>query len=262
MFAIERKEIILRLLNEKGHITITELIQRFNVSAETIRKDLINLESEQKLLRTHGGAVSMSKKKMLRPLSERMQSAVRQKSELAYVACGFIENGDVIAIDEGSTAVEFAKELVKRDLKITAVTHSLDVFNILSANEKIDLILCAGTYLKEENAFVGSFAEETAKKIYTNKAFIFPSAVCMEYGISIYQNEDGFLQMQKTYVKNTDKVFILADSEKFERRAFIKAFDMSEKYCYITDNELSDDIYDMYKQHKINIIRGKRNDEK
>ncbi len=257
MFAVERYEAIIAMLNEKGNVTISELAQTFNVSTETVRKDLMFLEKEKKLVRTHGGAVCTLKRKMFRPLKERVKSFAAEKRELSQYACEFLENDDTIAIDEGSTAIEFAKVILNKNLRLRVVTHSMDVFNILSQNNRIEIILCGGEYVKEENAFAGVMTMEMAKSVYTNKAFIFPSAISLEFGMSMYQSEYKFLEIEKVYVKNTDKVFILADSKKFEKKAFVKSFDISKKYTYVTDSALDGKICDLYKKAGLNVVKGR-----
>ena len=75
--------------------------------------------------------------------------------------------------------------------------------------------------------------------------------------MSMYQSEYKFLEIEKVYVKNTDKVFILADSKKFEKKAFVKSFDISKKYTYVTDSALDGKICDLYKKAGLNVVKGR-----
>lgn len=254
MFAIERHRAIIKLLNEKGNVTISELVNIFGVSSETIRKDLLSLEKNNALTRTHGGAVSIEKINAPASLKVRKNKCVPEKTELCQYAMRFIKNGDVIAIDEGSTAVELAKLIACTLSKLTVLTNSIEIFNILSSNSGIELILCGGDYVQEELAFTGYLAVNTISQVHTQKAFIFPSAVSLKHGLTVYFK--NFISIQKAYIENTDNVFILADSEKFETAAFLKLEALNPEYTYITDSGLSNEIYEEYKKNKINIIKG------
>lgn len=253
MLAIERQRNIANLVRQNGNVTISELVAQFQVSAETIRKDLLRLEQEGVLHRTHGGAVSVRTGSSLRPLSIRKQERVSQKAELCRCALQFIKNGDVIAIDGGSTALELAKLLSCTSLKLTVVTHSMEVFNVLGENSNLRLILCGGTFIREEAAFAGHLTMEAVGRVHTTKAFICPSGVSLEFGITDYL--EAFIPIQSAYLQNTNQAFILADSEKFESTALFKISEARSDFTYITDSVLSDPIYDLYQENQIDIKR-------
>lgn len=166
-----------------------------------------------------------------------------------------MNNGDTVTIDAGSTAIEFANALKERLDTLTVVTHSLDVFNILCRHKNFKLILCAGSFLPSENTFYGEFVLDSYRKIHVEKAFIFPYAVSLKYGICDHQLE--LYQIQKLQTEITDKIFVLADSSKFEKSALLKIGDMESDYTYVTDSELSEKLKKLYLENDINIITGK-----
>ncbi len=254
MFAIERQQAILNIIDEKGNVTISELGSLFRVSTETIRKDLLILEKNGMLVRTHGGAVSNSRNKAFLPLSERLKEHVPEKAELCGYAVQFIQNGDIIAIDAGSTAIELSKLIAGMFTRLTVVTYSLDVFKILSPVSGIDVLLCGGIFNARENFFKGDLTLNMINQIHTMKLFLFPSAVSLKFGISDYTNDS--LPLQQALMHNTDKVFVLADSEKLEKNAFIKLGDIPDEYTIITDSGVSDEIFDLYIKNNINIVKG------
>ena len=254
MFAIERQEMIEKLVNEQGDVRLSDLSARFGVSGETLRKDLLALEEAGKLIRTHGGAVRVSKARRHLGLKKRKELFQAQKKELCRTAAKFISEGDVIAIDEGSTAVYLAKILADRAQRLTVVTHSLEVFQILSVNEQIELILCAGEFLREESAFAGFLTTDAVKRIHVNKAFIFPSAVSLQFGVSDF-GDQRLLEVQRAYIDNADEVFILADSGKFEKSGVWKICDADRAAIYITDRGISDAVFEAYSKQGIQLIR-------
>jgi len=254
LFAENRQDKIYELIEEYGAVTTAALVNEFGVSVETIRRDLLTMEEKGLLKRVHGGAVGVLKMKPFSSLKERNKEFSREKKTLSVNAAGFIEEGDIIAVDEGSTAISFAHILKERFSSLTIVTHSLDVFNILCNHKDFEVILCGGHFLKEENAFYGELALEALRKVHVQKAFIFPSAVSIEFGICDYGHE--LYQMQKQMLGMADQVYILADSSKFETKALLKIDDMRTEYYYITDDLLSVGLKKLYRENDIKIFTG------
>lgn len=255
MLAKSRYDKICQIINSNGAVTTARLVKEFGVSVETIRRDLLFLENKGMLTRVHGGAVGIADMKVYSALEERNMEFVEQKAVLCDNALAFIDEGDVIAIDTGSTAICLAKAIRERFSKLTVVTHSLDVLKILEENKGIELILCGGHYHSAERTFCGSMVIDALEKIHVQKAFIFPVAVSLEFGICEYRDNFGMIQRQMA--KCADKVFILADSSKFEKKSLLKMSDMKSEYCYITDNEISDDLIKLYEENNINIVKGR-----
>lgn len=254
MLAAERQEMIYEIIQTKGAVNIPNLVEIFDVSAETIRRDLLSMEGQGKLLRVHGGAVARRDMKPFYGLQERNKEYSRQKRELAVKAAGFVKDGDIIAVDSGSTAVIFAEALRMRELQITVVTHSMDVFNLLCQEKQMKLILIGGYYMPEEKTFFGEMAMESLSRIHVQKSFLCPSGISHDSGIWDYQSD--LVQIQKGLLRNADEVYILADSSKFEKKAFLKLDDMSTKYRYITDSNLPEEIRVLYQEKGFNVSIG------
>ena len=254
MFAHKRQSEISERIKKFGAVTTKDLIKEFNVSVETIRRDLLYMEQQGLLKRVHGGAVENQNMKQFASLSVRNEEFSEEKKNLSENAMRFIKEKDIIAVDIGSTANCFAKALRENFSELTVVTNSLDVFNILSDHKDFKVILCAGHFLRGENGFYGSLALDALSKIHVQKAFVFPSAVSIEFGICDYQEE--FYHIQKQMIKSADEVYILADSSKFEKSALLKLDDLKGEYFYITDNNLSEGIESLYKENEIKLFKG------
>ena len=254
MFAIERRLAIARLVNENGSVSISELSRLFGMSAETLRKDLLVLEKEKVLERTHGGAVRISTPSSLRPLQERRSEHLSQKRELCTYAMRFIRNGDVIALDEGSTSAELARLLSSAFTRLTVATHSLEIFHILEQGAGIEPILCGGRYIREESAFAGPMTQEAIRRLHVDKFFVFPSSITLRYGLT--EHMEPFVAMAQTWMERADQVFVLAYSERFENRAApFKLADPDSSMIFITDSGLSDDIIQQYHQRGLTLIK-------
>lgn len=252
MFAKERQDQIYELIQKQGNVIVSDLVERFQVSIETIRRDLLCMEENGLLVRVHGGAVAASEMKIYNSLPQRKQEHSDQKRELARLAAEFVREGDYIGIDTGSTAVPFAEVLKEKFKNLTVITHSAGVFDILKGHENFTVILCGGHYMSSENAFFGALTLDMLDHLHMQKAFIFPSAVSLECGICEYQQE--LYQIQKKMMECADSVYILADSSKFEKRALLKLDDMKEEYFYITDSNLAKDKSQLYKESGRKVI--------
>lgn len=253
MFADERHEIICEIIKEKGSVTTAELCKRLGVSIETVRKDLLVLEKNDKLKRVHGGAVRAGTVKYI-SLQERSRMNIEEKRELSEYAAEFIKEGDTIFVDAGTTPVQFAKVL-KRFTSLTIVTYSLDVFEELKGYKDFKLILCGGNFYEKENAFCGDLCELTLKRINYNKAFLFPAQISIERGISNFTSI--FAPMYRTVINRSDKVFVLADSDKLEGHATYMATDLSKDFVYITDSGVPEDIRKKYEENGFKLISDK-----
>ena len=254
LLAIERRNQIANRVLQTGNVTIAELTEQYKVSAETIRKDLLFLEQQQLLIRTHGGAVRFHTGSTLAPLSVRKKEHIQQKQELCRYALSFVENGDSLFIDEGSTAVELARLLVAHFDRLTIVTHSLEIFHILSQNSGFRLMLCGGFYHPEESAFHGHLTVDAIRQLQVDKAFVFPSGISLKTGITDYGEE--FVSIQRACIDQANRVFILANSEKFQKNALYKVWDMDPAFTYITDSGLTAALRSQLKAAHFSIIHS------
>jgi len=251
VFANERQNIIYKMLKADGAVTCQALTEKFGVSIETIRRDLLSMESEKLLKRVHGGAVCTDNTSPAFSFVIRHQENTELKKELCGLAMSFIEEGDCIFVDPGSTAVFFSNELKKNFKSLTIVTNSSDVFDILSRYEDYSVILAGGHFDKRENAFYGFLCAETLSKLHCDKAFIFPNAVSEKGGIGVCLNES--YDTQKVIMANSDKVYILFDSTKYNGKSLIKLDDIKKEYIYISDSHFDKEIKRYYSEKGIRI---------
>lgn len=253
MFAHERRMKIADMLKRQPSITTSGLMEMFQVSVETIRRDLEDMEGQGLLKRVHGGAVAVGKLQNYTRLSGRAAEHQTQKHDLAQTACSYIREGDCIALDAGSTALELASLLGRRFKELTVLTYSLDVAGILSGTENIRLILAGGFYIPEEKCFCGHLALDTVRQLHVAKCFIAPSAISLSFGISDHMEE--MIAVQRALLEISDQVYILADSSKFETCAPMKICDFDPNFLVVTDRGLSDEMLEVYRKASVNVVR-------
>ena len=254
MLAKERQNRIEAMVKEHGAVTTGDLVELFEVSIETVRRDLLTMEQRGKLVRVHGGAVKKGDTKPFAELQQRNREHSREKEELARNAMRFISEGDTIGIDTGSTATFFARAVKEHFSRLTVVTISQDVLEILRENEGIDVILCGGRYMRDENAFFGSLTLEMLRSIHVPKWFLFASSVSLEHGVCF--NLEEYYSIHKQMEASADQVYVLADSSKFEQKALLKLCDMMPKHIYVTDSGLSEELRKLYEENGVRIYTG------
>lgn len=252
MFADERRAAIAELVNKNGSVTVSQLMEAYGVSIETVRRDLEYLEKKMLLKRVYGGAISGKGMQKISQLSERLTENREKKQKLCLTAMQFIEENDVIFIDSGSTPIELAK-LIRDHIKhATVIINSPEIFEILSANEGLELIVAGGKYLAAEKAFYGAVTVDTIRSLHAYKAFIFPTSVNPDcIGADHYE----FVDIQRAFIGAADQVFVLADSSKFNMNSLYSVSPLNRDFTLVTDNELSEDLFESYKKNGIKIIK-------
>lgn len=254
MFADERKTKIIEIMKKRPSIATSELTELFQVSLETIRRDLESLERQGVLKRVHGGAVALGGKQSgYVNLSQRSVLHQSQKRSLALTACSYIREGDFIALDAGSTTYELAALLGERFQKLTVLTHSLEVVKILAGRENIHLILAGGVYLPTESCFCGHLTLDTVCQLHVAKCFVAPAAISLDFGVSDHMQE--LIAVQRAFLKTADQAYLLVDSSKFETCAPMKICGLEPEYLCITDRGLSDEMLENYHRAGVNLVR-------
>ena len=254
MLSFERRNKICDIVEAQGSADVASLVQQFGVSAETIRKDLILLEKNNRIQRIHGGVIPCSKAVPSMTFEVRKDYCREQKRELSEYAARFIENGDWIFLDFGSTTIELAEVLAQKFEQLHIVTHSATVFNRLAHVKNFELILCAGHYDREEDAFFGDLVIDALDRLHINKAFLCPAAISLKYGIM--DCNELSIRIQRKVIESSNQVILLADSEKFEKTANYMLCGIQDPAVIVTDSGLNDQIYHLYTENDINIIRG------
>lgn len=255
MLTSQRREQIAALVEKESAVTAAKLLELFDVSAETIRKDLLYLEQCDRLTRVHGGAVSKGSAQPFHDFNSRAGEHRTEKRELAALALSLVRENDSIGIDAGTTAVEFAEALTERFRRLTIVTYSVDVFERVRGCPGFQVLLCGGQYSREERVFCGMFASEMLENMHLQKSFLFPSAVSLKNGVCDYCPE--ILELQRKLVKISDRLIVLADSSKYEKNALYKVCDMEPKHIYLSDSALSENSKELYAANQCRVITRK-----
>lgn len=238
MYEVERKRRILELLKEHQRVDVQGLNQILQVSDSTIRRDLKELEDQNLLKRTHGGAVPVQNVNFEPTFVEKEISNSDRKKLIAKKAVEQIRENDVILLDSGTTMLYLAMEL-KRFRKLTVVTNGIPIAQELEAADGIDLILIGGSLRKGILSLVGPFAEQILDRLHVDKAFIGTNAIHPEEGLSTPNIDEA--SIKRKMIACANKAILLADSSKVGDVNLVKFASLKDIDLFITDDQASEE---------------------
>ncbi|HHU25296.1 MAG TPA: DeoR/GlpR transcriptional regulator [Bacteroidales bacterium] len=246
-----RRKFILDILNEKEFITIEEVVARCHVSEITIRRDLIEMESEGLLVRTQGGATRSKVNNHLFSFDVKINQNWQRKEQICQIAADYISNNDIIFIDCGTTLFHLTK-YIRRFESLVVITNSLPVVSELCDSPNIRLILIGGEVAGERKAIYGLQASKNIDQYHANKAFIGADGVSLTGGLSSYHEKEASITLKMA--NNADEVFLVCDSSKIERNSFVKFAPFSIVDHLITNNDMDPQHLEEYRDAGIHVI--------
>ena len=250
MMALERQRRIVELVNDRGSVRVAEISKIFDVTPETVRRDLDLLEEEGKLLRSHGGAVRIQEEQGDIPYLVREETNAEEKVEVAKNALEFVYPGDSIALDASTTAWYLARVLP--DMPLRVLTNSIRVAQELSTKDKIEVIMTGGILRVTSMSLIGPLAEETINKYHVNKAFISCKGIHPSYGVSDSNEMQALIKQHMSSI--ADHVYLLVDHSKFGVRDFAKVMDVKDLNAIITDSRVDQETIQLFADIDVKIF--------
>lgn len=235
MNKFQRLEEITKLVNKKGTVRISEIMETFGVTDMTVRRDLAELEEQGLLKKIHGGARSTTVFQYIeRTHEEKHTHNVEEKKKISQVAASLIEEGDTIFLGPGTT-VEFLAEAIK-NTNLTVVTNCLPVFSILSKkkSETFKVFLLGGEMRKVTESFVGEITNTSIEKMYFSKIFFSANGV-VENDIMTSSIEEAYTQ--KLAIGNSVESYLLLDSSKIGKKDFSVVCKLSDLTGVVSDSK-------------------------
>lgn len=253
MLPLERHKIILDLLSKNKIVKVGELVEIFDVSTETIRRDLEELEASNKLERIYGGAVPIITSSEEPAYNVRAISNPGHKECIGKLAAEFIEDRDTIILDIGTTCLEIAKNIKNKN--ITVLTTSLPITNEL-ANTNVRLYCLGGLVRPNELSMSGGITEYVLNQFHVDKAFIGAGGISLNDGISDYNIEEA--QIRRQCMTRAQKVFLVSDYSKFGINSFAHVASLDAVDTLITDWDANEDILNKIKKLNIDVVVAKK----
>lgn len=240
MLAEQRYQEILELLRKNGSVRAAELKEKLNVSSETVRRDLEYLEVRGLIRRARGGALLNEAAVRTRgptwytPFGIRGQEQAESKREIAEFAVTFIEEGQSIALDSGTTAFALARAIKGRFGSLTVVTNSMAIVRELTDEKGITLIVTGGVYRREEDALVSDMAGLIFSRLNIDLFFMTTCGISVGRGVT-YQRMDE-VPVEERMMEASDRTIVIADSSKLGANSLVKMCDVNRISMIITDS--------------------------
>jgi DeoR/GlpR family transcriptional regulator of sugar metabolism len=222
----EREQEILSILKTtNGFVTVRQLCESLFASESSIRRDLKALETRGLVKRSYGGAVLESNYSNIVTFNHRTRQNISAKREIAKKAAGLIKDGDIVFLDQSSTAFYLAGELIDRS-SLTVVTNNIEI-TMLLANSKIRLI-SSGGFLSNENrnCLIGGDAQRTFENVFADIMFFSVKAISDDGLVTDCSREE--IVVRNAMLKNAQKKVLLCDSAKFDKRAPFKQCELGD----------------------------------
>lgn len=241
MLLEQRQEEIVQLLMKEKSVKTSSLCSLFSASRETIRRDLETLEGQGLIKRIHGGAMrlesSAENAAVYTSFDQRKTEHSLNKEEVALEAAHYISEGQVIALDSGTTSLELARVLKSRFHQLTVVTNSLSIANELADTEGITLILTGGIYNPEEKACFSDMATLILSHINIDLLFLTTCGISANRGITYQRVED--LVIQNKFMEASNEAIVIADSSKLGVNSLVRMCGIEQVSMIITDSYAS-----------------------
>ena len=252
MLAEERRAILQRKLHEEGYVQVTELADELGISSATIRRDIILLEKEGQCIRKRGGAVRAARGVTMEiPYEIKRRRNIDEKRDIARAALEFIESGDTLLLDAGSTTFSLAQLLHNKE-RLTVVTHDLNIAHKLATNQQINLICTGGTARENVYTLEGTQVIDFIRGLRVDKTFIGADAIHADGTISNVNIQE--VPIKQAMIAAAEQVILLTDSSKFGTTGFARVCDVSDVDVIITDRNLDKQYLDFLKSRNIRVI--------
>ena len=251
MLAIERRNAILAKLATDGKVSVSDLSTEFNVTEETIRRDLEKLDKEGLAKKTYGGAIVLETHGADLPFNVRKRVNANLKENIAQKIAELISDGDSIILDSSTTAISVTKYIKNRE-NLTLITNSVEILLELSDKSGWKILSTGGKLKNGSLALVGASAEQMIRDYHVHIAVCSSKGIDMNMGISDSNEEDA--SMKKAIFSSADRKILAIDSTKFNRRSFVKVFSVSDVDTVVTDEKPSDEWIEFFEKNQVELI--------
>jgi DeoR family fructose operon transcriptional repressor len=238
MYAEERQQAIARLVNQRGRMSVNQLAREYDVTTETVRRDLSTLERMGLVRRVHGGVVPPASLSLIEAgLRERDQVNPESKERIARAALEQLpSSGGTILLDAGTTTSRFAG-LLPPDHELTVVTHGVPIAARLAGQRQIDLRLLPGRVRRTTQAAVGADTITALSQLRVDVAFLGTNGVTAEHGLTTPDPDEA--AVKRALIASARRVVALADASKFGVETAVRFAAAGEIDVLVTDSDVS-----------------------
>ncbi|MBH0062879.1 MULTISPECIES: DeoR/GlpR family transcriptional regulator [unclassified Pseudoalteromonas] len=245
----QRHESILKLLKERDSISIEVLVSHYEVTPQTIRRDLAYLANLNKLRRHHGGASAISSIQNTAYQTRKIMD-LEAKQKIAQHVVSMIPNGSSLFINIGTTTETIAKALLGHE-NLKVVTNNLNVAAILGVKKDFSVLIAGGEVRHRDGGIIGETTEDFIKQFRMDFGIIGISGI--EENGALLDFDYREVRVAQAIIENSRKVLLAADHSKFGRYAMVKLGNISQADNFITDAQPPESILTLLNEHDVEL---------
>ena len=250
MLPAERKTQVLKYIQREKAVKTEDLSKYFDVHEATIRRDLTFLEQENKIKRTHGGVILNEEEVFSEPhFDERESSLFEEKKRIGIKAASFINDGDSIILDSGTTTKQIAEAIKDRD-NLTVITNDIHIAALLTRSS-IKVVVTGGVLFPENFLLNGEITNQTLSNLNVTKAFIATPALHPDKGLTHF--DDTLISAKISMIRAAKEIFVVADHSKLGMASLYTFGEMDSINHIITDDKISEKMEKELKEHCNNV---------
>ncbi|WP_169306655.1 DeoR/GlpR family DNA-binding transcription regulator [Cohnella pontilimi] len=227
-----REKHIIEMLHEQSSLSVEQLAEHFRIAEVTVRRDLAEMERKGLIIRKRGW-ISLPGLAIEPLFNQRMKQNAELKRKIAAYAADQVCEGEVIALDVGTTIAELAKELLRKK-NVTVFTCSFQAASILSQSN-LNVYLVGGNLRKTEMSLVGSITRDTISKFHFDRFFMGVAGISKDHGPTDFSLDEA--EVKRAFVERSRHVTALADQTKIGDTSLVKICEFHEIDEIVTNEE-------------------------
>ena len=231
-------------------VSLDKLCEVFNVSKNTIRRDINELTEKGSIKKVYGG-VSSQQKPTLIPFEERSIKNINLKSNIGKLCADYIKDGDIIFLDSGTTTLTIVDYLKEKN-NLTIITNNLEIIVKSIDLPNLNIICLPGNLIRETNSFVGIDTVSILNKYNINKSFMASTGISIEYGITNSHPLES--EIKRLAIEKGSEVFLLVDSTKFDNSSLVTYAQLKDINYLITDKKPLDKYVGFCNNNSITLV--------
>ena len=251
MMAEERRQKLSEVVNQRGYVSLPDLVSVIGVSESTVRRDLDYLHEVGIVRRTHGGATAVGERMTSLPaFEERSTRQAKEKRQIAQRMAEIIKDDETILLDGGTTTFEVAKQLLGRSIQV--VTNSLPIANLLGSSRDIDLVLIGGYVYPKTGVALGPIAQKAIQELHVNRLVMSVGGVTAR---GLFNGNLLLVETERAMMRSAQETNVVADHTKFGQQALAFLSDWSAIGRVVVDDGMTEEQIGMIAPN-VEVVRA------
>lgn len=250
MLLVPRHKEILDIARSQGKVLVEELAARFQITPQTIRKDLNELCEKKLLTRIHGGALFPSGTENMQ-YEQRRQIAAAEKDAIGRAAAELIPDNASLFVNIGTTTEAVGRALLDHG-RLMIITNNINVANRLRVYPQFEVVIAGGMVRAADGGIVGEAAVDFIRQFKVDYAVIGVSAIDDDGALLDYDYRE--VKVAQAIIANARRVILVADSTKFERTAPVRIAHISQVHTFVTDRCLPENIRRICRESEVELV--------